>query len=71
MRLMRHRLWRIADTAAHLLYAPTMRGTRCGRARWHHRVHLIPHRVFGWICDRYELSLGITPDELRRSRPVG
>lgn len=42
------------DGAAHLLY------------RW----HIIPAAVLGWVCDRFDLWLGVTPDELNRTRPT-
>lgn len=42
--------WRCLDDVAHFLYCPTMLGARCRRARWHHRIHLIPRRVLGFIC---------------------
>lgn len=64
---MKLRLFMALDGLAHMLYAPTMLGRRSGRTRWHHRVHLIPGRLLGWVCDRYDLWLGVAPDELRRT----
>jgi hypothetical protein len=55
------------DWLAHVLYCPTMLGRRCVRARWHHNIHLIPGWLLAWVCDRYDLALGVTPDELRRT----
>jgi len=43
--------WALVDTVAHIL----------------DRVRLIPGRLRGWVCDRYDLALGVTRDELRRS----
>lgn len=60
-------MWRTLDTLAHLLYVPTMLGRRGMRARWHHHIHLIPGPVLAWVFDRYDLWLGVTPDELRRT----
>lgn len=34
-----------------------------------HTLHL-PRRVQGWLCDRYDLSLGVSADELHRTAPV-
>jgi hypothetical protein len=50
-------MWSTLDSLAHLLYAPTMMGRRCARARWHHRIHLIPGPVLAWVCDRYDVWL--------------
>ncbi len=58
---------RIVDTVAHFLYCPTMRGSGFEQARWHHRIHLIPGVLLRWICDRYDASLGVTPDEMHRT----
>lgn len=66
---MRLKLFSALDWLAHLLYAPTMLGHRSGRTRWHHRIHLIPDRVLGWVCNRFDLWLGVTPDELNRRSP--
>lgn len=55
-------LWPKVDTTAHFLYCPTMWGRRCARARWHHHLHLIPHRLLGWVCDRYDEWLGLWDD---------
>jgi hypothetical protein len=63
--------WAVADSVAHFLYCPTMLGRRSARARWHHSIHLIPGRLLGWVCDRYDLSLGLTRDELYRTVPGG
>jgi hypothetical protein len=51
---MRGRLLERADTVAHVLYCPTMAGRRFVRARWHHRIHLIPRRLLTAVCDPYE-----------------
>ncbi len=61
------RLLRIADRVAHVAYCLTTLGHTAARGRWHHRIHLIPGRMLVAICDRYELALGVTPDELRRT----
>jgi hypothetical protein len=45
---------RALDTIAHFLYCPAMAGRRIVRARWYHRIHLIPGRLLARICDRYE-----------------
>jgi hypothetical protein len=45
------------DSAAHLLYTPTMHGSRIAVARWHHHIHLIPGWLFRFICDRFERSV--------------
>lgn len=52
---MRFRLFVAVDGAAHVL----------------HRAHLIPDRLLGWLCDRFDLWLGVTADELHRTRPSG
>lgn len=52
-------MWKIIDAVAHVLYCPTMLGRRSARTRWHHRVHLIPGRLVGWVCDRYDLEFGL------------
>lgn len=57
----------MADSLVHFLYCPTMLGRRSARARWHHRIHLIPGAFLAAVCDRYELALGVTPDEMRRT----
>lgn len=62
---MRFRLLRLLDSVAHFLYCPTSPGPVVARARWHHRIHLIPGFVLAWVCDRYDLALGVTPEELR------
>lgn len=49
--------WQIADAAAHFLYCPTMLGRRAARARWHHRVHLVPGALLEWICSRYDQAV--------------
>ena len=61
------RFWQALDTTAHVLYCPSMAGRRTARARWHHRLHLIPGWVLSPVCDRYDLSLGVTRDELHRA----
>lgn len=63
-------MWPKLDAIAHFLYCPTMLGQRCVRQRWHHSIHLIPGWLLAWICDRYDLALGVTPDELYRSTPA-
>jgi hypothetical protein len=50
-------IWYVLDTIAHFLYAPTLRGG-AARARWHHRIHLIPGSWLAYPCDRYERLLG-------------
>ena len=57
---MRLRMWQALDNVAHVLYQPTALGDRACRLRWHHRVHLIPARTLGWVCDRYDDALGVT-----------
>jgi hypothetical protein len=54
---MRGRLLGWADALAHALYCPTMLGRRIVRARWHHRIHLIPGQLLVVACDRYERSV--------------
>lgn len=56
--------WYIADALGHWLYTPTMLGKRSARARWHHRIHLIPGWLSRWACNRYDLSLGMTWGEV-------
>lgn len=58
---------RIVDAVAHFLNCPTMRDSDCERTHWHHRIHLIPGALLRWICDRYDRSLGVTPDEMHRT----
>src|SRR5215469_4350617 len=61
--------WEMVDSAAHFLHTPTMRrGVTV--ARWHHRIHLLPVCLLNPICDRFDLSLGMTRDELRRKAPA-
>jgi hypothetical protein len=31
-----------------------MAGRRHARARWHHRIHLLPAAVLDRVCDRYD-----------------
>lgn len=57
----------VADHIAHVLHCPTMLGRRSARARWHHRIHLIPGVFLAAICDRYDRRLGVTPSEMRRT----
>ncbi len=45
------------DTVAHVLYCPTALGGCCERARWHHRLHLIPGALLEWVCTRYDRML--------------
>lgn len=49
---MSSRLWQLLDDTAHAL----------------NRVHLMPRRLGRWICDRFDLSLGLTREELRQSK---
>jgi hypothetical protein len=53
--------WGRLDAVAHFLYAPTMLGRRCARARWHHRLHLIPGRLLRAVCAAYEAELARIP----------
>lgn len=46
--------WTIIDDIAHFLYCPTMLGRRAGRARWHHRIHLIPGALLSAVCRRLD-----------------
>ena len=64
---MKARLWWVLDSLAHFLYVPLYLGTRSGRADWRERVHLIPGSWMAWVCDRYELALGVTAEEMRRT----
>jgi hypothetical protein len=57
--------WERLDNVAHFLYCPGMLGRRCARTRPWHRIHLIPGRLLGWVCYRYDLSLGLTESEAR------
>lgn len=57
----------VLDGLAHVLYCPTMFGRRHARARWHHRIHLIPAAVLNRVCDSYDRSLGVTEAEMYRS----
>ncbi len=50
---MRLRLFMAVDGLAHVL----------------NRVGILPDRATGWLCDRFDLWLGVTPDELRRTAP--
>ena len=63
-------VWERLDTVAHFLHTPLMFGHRITVARWYHRLHLLPGWALNPICDRYDLALGITRDELRRTSPV-
>lgn len=45
------------DRVAHFLYEPTRLGQNLSVARWHHRIHLVPHRLIKPLCDRYERRL--------------
>ncbi len=65
---MRHRLWQWADNLAHFLYCPAMLGQRVARANRAHEIHLIPASLLGWVCDRFERSLGMTWDEIKQGR---
>lgn len=51
---MTHRLWWRADQVAH----------------WMHEHRLLPGRVKHWVCDRFDLSLGLTPEEMSSSGRV-
>jgi hypothetical protein len=57
----------VVDGVAHFLYCPGMLGRRHGRARWWHRVHLIPGRWLAVVCNRYDGALGVTETEMRRT----
>ena len=48
-------LWRIVDWTAHALCT----------------LHLIPKRWLAAACDRYDLALGVTPEELARTAMRG
>lgn len=63
------RTWGWADRAAHFLYCPGMCGKGIARARWHHHIHLIPGSLLYFICDRYDLALGVAEDELDQGPP--
>lgn len=54
-------MWSLIDDLAHLAYCPTMRGRRCARACWHHRIHPIPGRLLDGVCRRYERAEGMRP----------
>lgn len=58
----------VVDRLAHVLYCPTMLGRQSARARWHHRIHLIPGRWLTAVCDRYDRWLGLTEGEIRAGR---
>ena len=60
-------LLRFADSVAHILFCPLMLGRRSVRARWYHRIHLIPGRALAAICDRYDRMLGVTDEEMYRT----
>lgn len=64
---MSERAARRLDGLAHFLYCPTMHGQRHARARWHHRIHLIPGSVLNHLCDRCDRALGVTDEEMRRT----
>lgn len=51
---MSRRLLALADRIAHVLYEPTRLGRNLSVTRWHHRIHLLPHRWIEPVCDRYE-----------------
>jgi hypothetical protein len=55
----------------HWLYDPAAWGRKAYaiRYRWLH-VHLIPGWLMNWACDRYDRSLGLTEDEIRRVQPT-
>lgn len=59
---MKHRHIKALDDVAHFLYCPTMLGSRAARARWHHRIHLVPGFLLAVVCDAYERSLGTYED---------
>jgi hypothetical protein len=46
-------LFKVVDVAAHRLHA------------W----HLLPARPLGWLCNRFDLWLGVAPDELSGRNP--
>ena len=62
---LRPRALEALDSLAHFLYRPTMLGRGLAVARWHHRIHLIPHRLMDLICGPYERSIwaGFEDDE--------
>lgn len=57
------RMWWWLDSVAHFLYCPGMLGRRMARARWYHRIHLIPGFVLAWVCDRFEARLLANSDD--------
>ena len=68
-----HIRWlRWLDAAAHFLYTPTMLGSRATRARWHHRIHLIPGGLLSSICDLAEadMSEAEVDEAMRVGEPV-
>ena len=67
----RRRFWEPLDDVAHFLHTPLMLGHRVAVARWYHRLHLLPGWALRPICDRFDLSLGMTWDEIRRKAPPG
>lgn len=62
---MRARTWEWLDRVGHILYEPTNIGRRVHRHdhRWHHNLHVLPGRVVGWICHRYDMALGLYDDD--------
>lgn len=51
------RLLALADRIAHFAYEPTRLSRDLTVARWHHRLHLVPHRLIEPICDRYDRQI--------------
>lgn len=61
---MRFRFWRAVDSAAHVIYCPGMAGRRVARARWWHRIHLMPGWLLEFVCDQLDLACGMSREEL-------
>lgn len=55
----------------HWLYDPAAWGRKSYRVRfpWLH-LHLIPGSWLGRSCDKYDRSLGMNEEEIRRTRPT-
>lgn len=68
---MEHHLHTGLHEFVHWLYDPAAWGRKAYRIRfrWLH-IHLIPGRLLGWSCDRYDRRLGLTDDEIRRVQPT-
>lgn len=69
---MQHHLHTGWHEVVHWLYDPALMGRKSARVRlgWLHRIHLIPGRWMERACDRYDRRLGLTEDEIRRSKPT-